>query len=118
VLAVSIELGGGLLLFGGLGRGGAVPEGILTFIGLVLGGFLAGYIGTPRGTSVAVWNGIVVAVGFIVVEQLAGVAGPVGTFGSAGLDTLGLIVDDVLILTGGTLGGLAGGGTRAGLTRK
>src|SRR5919199_5222105 len=118
VLSVAIEVGGSLLVFGGLSRGGAVPEGVLTFIALGLGGFLAGYIGTPKAASVAVWNGIIVAIGFIVVEQLAGVAGPVGPLGSAGLDTLGLVVDDVLVLTGGTLGGLTGGATRATFTRK
>lgn len=118
VLSVAIELGGSLVVFGGLTRGSTVAEGILTFVSLAFGGFLAGYIGTPKGTSVAVWNGIVVAIGFIVVEQLAGVAGPIGPLGSGGLDTLGLVVDDVLILTGGTLGGLTGGATRATFTRK
>jgi hypothetical protein len=118
VVAVAIDVAASLLLLGGLSRGTAVSQGILTFVALGLGGFLAGYIGTPRGISVAAWNGIVVAIGFIVVEQLAGVAGPVGPLGSAGLDTLGLVVDDVLVLTGGTLGGLAGGGTRVTLTRK
>jgi len=38
--------------------------------------------------------------------------GPVGPLGSAGLDTVGLVIDDVLVLTGGTIGGLAAGGAR------
>ncbi|TMD42945.1 MAG: hypothetical protein E6I88_02900 [Chloroflexi bacterium] len=43
---------------------------------------------------------------------LTGALGPLGRFGSAGLDTLGLVVDDVLVLSGGTLGGLIAGAVR------
>ncbi len=105
VLAVVIQLVGSTLLFGSH-RGQLVSQGLLTFGALLAGGFLAGLIG-PIGAST--WNGVIVAVGFIVVAELAGAMGPVGPLGSGGLDTLGLVVDDVLVLTGGTLGGLAAG---------
>jgi hypothetical protein len=78
------------------------------------GGCLAGFIGPIGGST---WNGVIVAVGFIVVAELAGAMGPVGPLGSGGLDTLGLVVDDVLVLTGGTLGGLAAGVVRRRNTR-
>ena len=103
VLAVVVQLAGGTLLIGSH-RGQLVTQGLLTFAALLAGGLLAGFIGPPAG---AVWNGLVVAVGFIVVEELAGTVGPVGPLGSAGLDTLGLVIDDVLVLSGGTIGGLA-----------
>ena len=108
VLAVVIQLVGSTLLIGNH-RGQLVTQGLLTFGALVAGGFLAGVIGPPGG---AVWNGLVVAVGFIVVAELAGAIGPVGPLGSAGLDTVGLVIDDVLVLTGGTIGGLAAGVAR------
>jgi hypothetical protein len=108
VLAVVIQLAGGTLLFGS-GRGPVVSEGLLTFIALLAGGALAGILGPREG---AAWNGVIVAVGFIIVEELAGALGPVGRFGSAGLDTLGLVIDDVLVLSGGTLGGLLAGAAR------
>ena len=54
----------------------------------------------------AVWNGVIVAVGFIVVEELAGAVGPIGPLGSAVPDTLGLVIDDILVLSGGTIGGV------------
>ena len=108
VLAVVIELAGGTILFGS-SRGPVVSEGLLTFVALIAGGALAGAVGPRDG---AVWNGVIVAVGFIVVEELAGALGPVGRFGSAGLDTLGLVIDDVLVLSGGTIGGLVAGGVR------
>jgi hypothetical protein len=108
VLAVVIQLVGGTLLFGSH-RGQLVSQGLLTIGALVAGGFLAGLIGPIGG---AAWNGVIVAVGFIVVAELAGAVGPVGPLGSGGLDTLGLVVDDVLVLTGGTLGGLAAGVVR------
>jgi hypothetical protein len=113
VLAVVIQLVGGTILFGSH-RGTLVSQGLLTFGALLAGGFLAGYIGPPAG---AVWNGVIVAVTFIVVEELAGALGPVGPLGSAGLDTVGLVVDDVLVLSGGTLGGLAARTARRLLTR-
>lgn len=105
VLAVVVQLVGGTLLFGSH-RGQLVSQGLLTFAALLAGGFLAGFIG-PAGS--AAWNGVVVAVAFIVVEELAGAVGPLGPVGSAGLDTLGLVIDDVLVLSGGTIGGLAAG---------
>src|ERR1700736_978309 len=93
VLAVVIQLVGGTLLFGSH-RGQLVSQGLLTFVALLAGGTLAGFIGPAGG---AVWNGVIVAVGFIIVEELAGAVGPIGPIGSAGLDTLGLVVDDVLV---------------------
>src|SRR2546426_5114015 len=108
VLSVVIQLVGGTLLFGNH-RGPLVSQGLLTFGALLAGGFLAGFIGPLGG---AAWNGVIVAVGFFVGGGLAWGMGPVGPPGAAGLDTLGLVVDDVLGLTGGTIGGLAGGGAR------
>jgi hypothetical protein len=105
VLAVAIQLLGASLMFGSH-RGPLVSQGLLTFAALLAGGLLGGFLGPAGG---ATWNGVIVAVGFIVVEELAGALGPVGPLGSAGLDTVGLVVDDVLVLTGGTLGGLAAG---------
>jgi hypothetical protein len=102
VLAVVIQLVGGTLLFGSH-RGQLVSQGLLTFAALLAGGTLAGFMGPAGG---AVWNGVIVAVGFIIVEELAGAVGPIGPIGSAGLDTLGLVIDDVLVLTGGTIGGV------------
>ena len=108
VLAVAIQLVGATLLFGST-RPNLVSQGLLTFLALTAGGALAGMIGPPDG---AVWNGVIVAIGFIVVEELAGALGPVGRFGSAGLDTLGLVIDDVLVLSEGTIGGLLVGAVR------
>jgi hypothetical protein len=103
VLAVAVQLVGTTLFFGGH-RGSLVSQGLLTFGALLAGGLLAGFVGPVPG---AVWNGVIAAIGFIVVAELAGAIGPVGPLGSAGLDTLGLVVDDVLVLSGGTIGGLA-----------
>ncbi len=105
VLAVVIRLVGETLLFPNH-RAQLVSQGLLIFGALLAGGFLAGLIGPVGG---ATWNGIIVAVGFIVVAELAAAIGPVGPLGSAGLDTLGLVIDDVLVLSGGTIGGLAAG---------
>jgi len=102
VVAVVIQLVGGTLLFGSH-RGQLVSQGLLTFAALLVAGTLAGLIGPAGG---AVWNGVIVAVGFIVVEELAGAVGPIGPIGSAGLDTLGLVIDDILVLSGGTIGGV------------
>src|SRR5205807_10216505 len=106
VVAVVIQLVGDTVLFGSH-RGQPVSQGLLTFAALLVAGALAGFIGPPAG---AVWNGVIVAVGFIVVEELAGAVGPIGPIGSAGLDTLGLVVDDVLVLSGGTIGGVVASG--------
>jgi hypothetical protein len=114
VLAVVVQLVGGTVLFGSR-PGTLVSEGLLTFAALLAGGLLAGFIGPAAG---AVWNGVIVAIGFIVVEELAGALGPVGPLGSAGLDTVGLVVDDVLVLGGGTLGGLAAAAVRRRSTRE
>jgi hypothetical protein len=108
IAAVAIQLLGGTLLFGSA-RPSIVSQGLLTFAALLCGGALAGAIGPVEG---AAWNGVIVAVGFIVVEELAGALGPLGRFGSAGLDTLGLVIDDVLVLSGGTLGGMVVGALR------
>jgi hypothetical protein len=102
VLAVVIQLVGGTVLFGSH-RGQPLSQGLLTFVALVAAGALAGFVGPAAG---AVWNGVIVAVGFIVVEELAGAVGPIGPIGAAGPDTLGLVIDDVLVLSGGTIGGL------------
>jgi hypothetical protein len=102
VLAVVIQLVGDTVLFGSH-RAQPVSQGLLTFAALLAGGALAGFIGPAAG---AVWNGVIVAVGFIVVAELAGAVGPIGPIGSAGLDTLGLVIDDVLVLSGGTIGGV------------
>jgi hypothetical protein len=102
VLSVAVQLVGSTILFGS-SHPSVVSQGLLTFVALLAGGTLAGIIGPASG---AAWNGVIVAVGFIVVEELAGALGPVGRFGSAGLDTLGLVIDDVLVLSGGTIGGL------------
>jgi hypothetical protein len=114
VLAVVVQLLGATVLFGGH-RTTLVSEGSLTFAALLAGGLLAGYLGPVAG---AMWNGVIVAVGFIVVEELAGALGPVGPLGSAGLDTVGLVVDDVLVLSGGTIGGLVAGALRRRATRE
>ncbi len=108
VLAVAVQLIGGTIFFGSQ-RPAVLAQGLLTFVALVVGGALAGTIGPPTG---AVWNGVIVAVGFIVVEELANSLGPLGRFGSAGLDTLGLVIDDVIVLGGGTIGGLLAGAVR------
>jgi hypothetical protein len=97
ILAVAVELAGDALFF--RGHGDAFGRGFLTFGALLAGGFLAGYLGPAPA---AVWNGIVAAIGFIVVAQLAGTVGPVGT---GNLDTISLVVDDVIVLSAGTLGG-------------
>ena len=102
VVAVVIQLVGSTVLFGSH-RGQLVSQGLLTFVALLVAGTLAGFIGPAAG---AVWNGVIVAVGFIIVEELAGAVGPIGPIGSAGLDTLGLVIDDVLVLSGGTIGGV------------
>jgi hypothetical protein len=108
VLAVAVELAGSAAFFGS-NRAGIVAHGILTLVALIAGGVLAGMLGPVNG---AVWNGVIVAIGFIVVSELAGAVGPIGPLGSAGLDTLGLVVDDVLVLSGGTIGGLLAAGVR------
>src|SRR2546430_435683 len=107
-VGVVIQLVGGTLVIGGHG-GQLVSQGLLTFGALLVGGFLAGFIGQ---TGSGAWNGVVVGVGFIVVEELAGAMGPVGPLGSAGLDTVGLVIDGVVVLSGSTIGGLAAGGAR------
>ncbi|HYM49054.1 MAG TPA: hypothetical protein VET65_00635 [Candidatus Limnocylindrales bacterium] len=98
VLAVVAQLIGGTLFFGGH-RTDAFGSGLLTFGALLLGGFLAGYLGPD---SASIWNGIVVAIAFIVIAQAVGSVGPIGT---GDLGTAGLVLDDVLVLGGGTLGG-------------
>jgi hypothetical protein len=99
VLAVAAQLAGSAVLFGGH-RSDALGQGALTFGALLAGGVLAGSLGPD---SAAVWNGIVVAVAFIVVSQLAASVAPMG---GGDTTTLGLVIDDVVILSGGTLGGL------------
>jgi hypothetical protein len=112
VLAVVIQLVGSTVLFGSH-RGQPVSQGLLTFGALLAAGTLAGFVGPAAG---AVWNGVIVAVAFIVVEELAGAVGPIGPMGSAVPDTLGLVIDDVLVLTGGTIGGVVASVARRGRT--
>src|SRR5437763_13880866 len=100
VLSVVIQLVGGTLLFGNH-RGPLVSQGLLTFGALLAGGFLAGFVGPVGGAG---WNGVLVAVAFILVEELAGAAGPIGTLGPAGLYNARLVIDRGLVLSGGTLG--------------
>src|SRR5947208_14609715 len=114
VLAVVIQLVGGTLLFGSH-RGQLVSQGLLTFGALLAGGFLAGVIGPIGGST---WNGVIVAVGFIVVAELAGAIGPVGPLGSAGLDPRGRGSGNVPGPSGGTLGGLGAGPRRGGGRRR
>src|ERR1700730_8355052 len=83
VLAVVIQLVGGTLLFGSH-RGQLVSQGLLTFAALLAGGTLAGFIGPAGG---AVWNGVIVAVGFIIVEELAGAGCAIRAIGLAGPGT-------------------------------
>jgi hypothetical protein len=109
VLAVVAQLAGSTVLFGGH-RSDVMGQGVLTFAALLVGGFLAGYLGPD---SAAIWNGIVVAVAFIAVAQLAG-SGPIGT---GDMGTVSLVVNDVVILTGGTLGGWLARGARRRLIR-
>src|SRR5437763_14772161 len=94
VLAVVIQLVGGTLLFGSH-RGQLVSQGLLTFGALLAGGFLAGVIGPIGGST---WNGVIVAVGFIVVAEPAGAIGPVGPLEPAGLDRLALVLGAGLAL--------------------
>jgi len=110
VLAVVAQLAGATVLFGGH-RSDAMGQGALTFGALLAGGLLAGYLGPD---SASVWNGIVVAIAFIAVAQLAGSVGPIGT---GDLGTVSLVVNDVLILTGGTLGGWLARSARRRMTR-
>jgi len=71
LLSVVIQLVGGTLLFGNH-RGPLVSQGLLTFGALLAGGLLAGFVGPVGG---AVWNGVIVAVGFIVVSAHSGPPG-------------------------------------------
>lgn len=104
VLAVLVHLVGGVMLFPhGTGLGG---QGLFTFGTLLAAGFVAGRLGPPTG---GIWNGMLVAIGFIVVEALARTITDVQLLGTAsaahGSDMGGLIVGDIVVLSGGTLGG-------------
>src|ERR1700730_15367040 len=103
VLAVVIRLVGETLLFPNH-RAPLVTQGLLIFVALLAGGFLAGLIGPVGG---ATWNGIIVAVGFSGPSDRGAAMAPGGALGWAGRDTLGLVIDDVLVLSGGTIGALA-----------
>src|SRR5438445_10675544 len=98
VLAVVIQLVGGTLLFGSH-RGQLVSQGLLTLGALLAGGFLAGLIGPVGGPT---WNGVIVAVGFNVVAELSGAVGPGGPLGISGLDHHRLVIEDLLVISGGT----------------
>lgn len=104
VLAVLVQVVGGALLFPhGAGLG---SQELFTFAALLAAGFVAGRLGPLTG---GVWNGMLVAIGFIVVEALARtitdvrLLGPVGA--AHGSDMSGLVVGDLVVLSGGTLGG-------------
>ncbi len=104
VLAVLLELVGGVLLFPhGAGLG---SQELFAFGVLLVAGFVAGRLGPLGG---GVWNGMLVAIGFIVVEALARTITDVQLVGPAsaahGSDMGGLVVGDVVALSGGTLGG-------------
>jgi hypothetical protein len=67
---------------------------------------VAGRLGPLTG---GVWNGMLVAIGFIVVEALARTIMDVRLMGNPGVthasDMVTLFVDDIVALSGGTLGG-------------
>ncbi len=108
ILAVVAQLAGGALLFPARG-GGFVGDALLTFGALLAGGFLAGFIGPVSGV---VWNGILVAIGFILVVGLATTFFQAPFSGAGGLaagDTTSLVIGDLLVLAGGTLGGVLAG---------
>ncbi len=97
VVAVLLELAGSAVLTGG--RGGLPGPAFVTFPALVLGGVTAGWLGPASG---AVWNGMIVAIGFIGVAAL--VPGPT--------DMTALVLDDLVMLSGGSLGGWLTGRVR------
>ncbi len=107
VAAVLVQLLGGAFWF----AHGPIGQDLLAFGAVFAGGLLAGWIGPASGGQ---WNGMLVAIGFIAVAalaqtifetQLAQRAGPAG---SGSLDTIGLVVVDLIELSGGTLGGWLG----------
>src|SRR3989442_12653200 len=91
VLAVVIQLVGGTLLFGSH-RGQLVSQGLLTFGALLAGGLLAGLIGPVGGSTC---NGVIVAVGFIVVAELAGAIGPDDPLWVVGLHSICPVILDL-----------------------
>jgi len=97
LVAVVIQLAGSALL---LGVGRVAGTGLLTFSALVLGGVIAGLLGPAAGST---WNGMVVGIGYVLVTALVP--------GSS--DMTGLIVGDLVVLSGGTLGGWLSGRARA-----
>lgn len=104
ILAVLVQLVGGALLFRkGAGSG---AEQLFAFGTLLLAGLVAGRLGPLAG---GVWNGMLVAIGFIVVQALARTITDVQLVGPSatahGSDMGSLIVGDVVVLSGGTLGG-------------
>ena len=116
VVAVVIQLLGGALWFAN--GGSPIGQDVLTFGAVLAGGSLAGWLGPPPG---AAWNGMLVAIGFIAVaavsrtifeSQFAGGAAP----GLGWLDTVGLVLGDLIELSGGTLGGWLGRKARTLLT--
>lgn len=102
VLAVLLQLAAGALLPGV----GMATQELFAFGILLAAGFVAGRLGPMTGGA---WNGMLVAIGFIVVEALARTitdAQPIGAAAAAhGSDMGGLVVGDVVVLSGGTLGG-------------
>jgi len=106
-VAVVVQLIGAAVLFGGRG-GSFLGQGLLTVSAILLGGFLAGWIGPIAG---GMWNGMTVAIGFIAVSALARtileaqLSRAVGLSGFSSSDMTGLIVGDLVELSGGTLGG-------------
>lgn len=81
-----------------------VLQGAGSFVAVALGGFVAGRLARQRGS----WNGVLVAVVFILAAALSRSVAEqqLGRLpGGGALHTGSLIVFDVLQLTGGTLGG-------------
>ncbi len=104
VLAVLAQLAGGVVLFT---HGSSLATQELFAFGILLvAGFVAGRLGPLPG---GIWNGMLVAIGFIVVEALARTIMDVRLMGNPGVthasDMVTLFVDDIVVLSGGTLGG-------------
>jgi len=104
VLAVGLQLAAGTLLLPR--NAGLATQELFVFGILLLAGFLAGRLGPAGG---GVWNGMLVAIGFIVVEALARTITDVQLMGPAatahGSDMGALVIGDIVVLSGGTLGG-------------
>jgi hypothetical protein len=103
VLAVLAQLAGVFLFTHG---SSLATQELFAFGILLVAGFVAGRLGPLTG---GVWNGMLVAIGFIVVEALARTIMDVRLMGNPAVthasDMVTLFVDDIVVLSGGTLGG-------------